>query len=126
MPTLAEDADKLAALKADYDEKNSVAKAAELAFKEFQATTFERMRDEGVESLRVNGVTFSPVAKEYATMQDKEAFIAWARENDEDLIKEAPRDAELNALVRRCLDDKEELPPGVGYYTREYISQRTA
>lgn len=53
-------------------------------------------------------------------------FVKWAESNDPDLIQYKERGAELNSLVRQRLDDGEPLPPGVGFYDREYISQRTS
>jgi hypothetical protein len=60
----------------------------------------------------------------YAQVQDKQALIEWAQENDDELVSLAPRKALLNQKVRECLDNGEPLPPGLGAYEKEYISQR--
>jgi uncharacterized protein with LGFP repeats len=84
------------------------------------------MEAEDAQSHKASGTTFSPVKKQYATVQDRAEFVRWAQENEPDLIQYKERGAELNSLVRQRLDDGEVLPPGVGFYDREYISQRNA
>lgn len=84
------------------------------------------MEAEEAENHKTRGTLFSPVKKQFASIQDRDEFIKWALDNDPDLVQYKERSAELNALVRARLDDGEPLPPGVGFYDREYISQRAS
>jgi len=91
-----------------------------------ESELFTIMRDQDMTSAKVGGVQFVTAETIYAQVQDKSEFIKWAEENEEELVAPAPRKALLNQKVRECLDNGEPLPPGLGTYTREYISQRTS
>lgn len=79
--------------------------------------------EDGKDSARkLDGVGFRPIQTPYASIQDLDEFVKWALENDRSLIETAAREALLNQLVRTALHNKEELPPGIGYYNREKIS----
>jgi hypothetical protein len=81
--------------------------------------------EDGVASSRkLDGLSYAPARTVYGTIQDLDAFIAWAQENDLGLIETAARESLLNQLVRTAIDNDEALPPGVGYYTREKIGIR--
>ncbi len=111
----------------------SIKKAEKRAKAEHDALTNERAQlerecfdlmetEDGMASARkLDGITFRPSRTPYATIQDEQAFIEWAQENDTALIEVAAREGLLNQLVRQALDNGEELPPGVGYYNREKI-----
>jgi hypothetical protein len=90
-----------------------------------QAELFRLMKDEDVTSVTSGGVHFVRTSTTYAQVQDKSALIEWAQENEPELVAPAPRKGLLNAKARECLDNGEPLPPGMGVYEREYISQRT-
>lgn len=124
MATLGQDLVKLKALKQDASAKTKVAKAATDKMKEWERRCFERMDAEETDGHRTHGSLYTPVSKEYAQIQDFGAFKDWCETTGEDLIQDTTRDKELNALVRRLLDDGHPLPPGVGFYTRDYISVR--
>lgn len=96
------------------------------ARKRHEYLLFRYMKDRPrpIEGQKVDGSNFVPAATQYAVVQDLDAFVEWAKQHDESLIKEAARDGELNALVRERLDNGEPLPPGIGFYDREYISVR--
>jgi hypothetical protein len=126
MATLGQDLVKLRKLKTEATELKRKAEAADREMKTWERHCFERMDAEESEGHRTRGALYTPVSKEYATVTDRTAFIEWAKAHDEDLVQERERSADLNALVRRYLDDGVELPPGVGYYTRDYISVRQA
>ncbi len=83
------------------------------------------MEAEEAENHKTRGTLFSPVRKQYASVQDRTEFVDWALANEPELVAYKERGAELNALVRQRLDDGEVLPPGIGFYDREYISQRS-
>lgn len=115
---------------------STIKKAERRAKQEHDALTNERAllekecfdlmeTEDGIASARkLDGLTYSPNRTPYATVQDEDRFIEWAKENDNALIEIAAREGLLNQLVRQALDNGEELPPGIGYYTREKISIR--
>jgi hypothetical protein len=107
---------------------NAVAKADELSAEYAKAETelFQLMRSQDVSSAKVGGVQFVTASTTYAQVQDKSEFIKWAQENEPELVAPAPRKGLLNQKARECLDNGEPLPPGMGVYEREYISQRTS
>lgn len=124
MPTIGQDLLKLkklkdeeSALKRRYEEKKRVRD-------EWERRCFERMENEEVDSHKTRGSQFVKSQTIYAKVQDRSAFVAWAQEHDPDLIQDKERAQEANALVRACLDDGRELPPGLGFYTRDSISVR--
>jgi hypothetical protein len=95
---------------------------------QWERACFDRMVDEGYDpgesSLKIKGVVYIPNRTDYAVVQDRAAFVEWAKDNDEGLIETATREGLLNQLVRERLDNGEPLPPGIGYYTKEFISVR--
>lgn len=95
-------------------------------YSRLEAELFALMEAEDMSSAKVGGVQYVRAATTYAQVQDKSALIAWAEEHDPELIAPAPRKALLNQKVRECLDNGEPLPPGLGVYEKEYISQRTS
>lgn len=124
--TLTEDLAHLAELKARYRDLDKQAKDASRDMKSWEYRCFERMKEEGVKGHRDHDHLFTPVAKDYAQVQDLDAFITWAREHEPELLKTVGREKELNALVRARLDDNEPMPPGLGWYVREYISVKSS
>lgn len=124
--TLSDDLLTLRDLKADRDTANKRFKALDAEFKTQQRRLIERMEAEGTDSLKADGTSFSPVKLEYGTIQDRQEFVVWALENDPELVEYKERGEQLNALVRRLLDDGQELPPGCSFYEREYISMRSS
>ena len=117
---------KLKALKEHRDAAKEVFSQAENEFKQFQTEVWDFMDENKIDGMKVDGVNFVKTATAYASVQDRDEFREWAKENDESLIELKERSALLNALVRERLDNEEELPPGVGMYVREVISQRAA
>lgn len=126
MTSIQQDLTELSKLRKKKDADKLKATTSETAFKKKQAIVFERMRVEEIGSMKYRGTNFVPAATVYAQIQDRAAFIEWAKENDSSLLQEKERDELLNALVRERLDNEEELPPGVGFRVREYIGQRAA
>jgi hypothetical protein len=116
----------LKALKAQRDIAKKKYEDLDHEFKRAQFRLMEEMRSQGVESLKVGGTLFVPTETVYAQVQDRSEFVRWAQENDDELIDHRERKEVLSQLVRQKLDDGEPLPPGVGFYVREYISQRAA
>jgi hypothetical protein len=86
----------------------------------------ERMDAEEVPSITTGGKKFVKTGTRYGNVQDRNAFVQWAKDNDESLIKIIERKGELSELVRERLDNDEPLPPGVGWHITPFISQTAA
>lgn len=124
-PTIDEDLLALAHLKSTRDATKDVFDAAEAEFKTHQRNTIERCEAENIQGLKAHGMSFTlNKPTHYGQIQDRTEFVAWATENDPELIETKERAALLNALVRARLDDGEPLPPGCGFYSRQHISMR--
>ena len=126
MSTLTDDAVELAELKQERDEAKAVYEDLKARHTAAQAALLDRMDDEGSEGLKANGINFVPAETPYGQVQDRSVFVDWALENDPELVEHRERKERINELVRRHLDDGEPLPPGLGFYVRQYISQRAA
>lgn len=90
---------------------------------------FDRMESEGFEpngdSTKLHGRSYAPKRTTFAIIQNRDDLIEWLRENDEGVIeKERLREGELNRIARERLDNGQELPPGMGYYDKEWIATR--
>lgn len=90
----------------------------------YQAAIFEEMRDDRLDGVKHDGVHYIPKATVYASVQDLDAFAAWCKANDliEEFIVDSAAKGRVNELVRRCLDNAEELPPGIGWYEKQYVA----
>lgn len=124
---MALDTDKLNALrlaKIKYRESQRIADMDKAAHDELQAEMFEAMREEGHMSYKSDAASFSRKSTFYGTVQDREAFVKWCHENGlaEELLKEKEVGQRLNEIVRNAIDNGEDLPPGLGFYARQYIS----
>lgn len=117
---------KLKKLKDTAALRNKQAKEATAAKDAFEAECFTEMSDSDVDSMKTYGHLFVRSSKDFAQIQDRGAFVAWAAENEPALVQEKERKVELDKLVREKLDNGETLPPGVGYYTKSTISVRKA
>jgi hypothetical protein len=73
-------------------------------------------------SITVEGKRYTRVTTDYSVIQDREAFVKWAQENDPSLVKYVEQKAEVHKLVRERLDNGEGLPPGLGHRVDEYVS----
>ena len=124
--TITEQARELAELKRSSEIAASAAATAKDAFEDAQRAFYERLQDEGIGSIKVDGTNFVPAQTVYGQIQDREAFIAWARENEEELLEPRERKSLINELAREAVESGGELPPGMGFYVREYVSQRIA
>lgn len=117
---------RLKKLKDEASLRNKQAKEATAKLNAFEAECFEGMEDADVDSMKTYGHLFVRVTKDYAQIQDRDAFVAWAQANEPELVQEKERKVELDKLVREKLDNGEALPPGVGFYTKRTISVRKA
>jgi hypothetical protein len=116
--------DTLHELKQDMKVKGLIADEAKKRYQEYEHAVFQEMTAAGMTGFKSETAGYSAKSTIYANVQDSEAFEAWCAENGltEDFLKSAPEKARLNELVRERLDNGEELPPGVGWYPRNYIS----
>lgn len=127
MNTLAQDAADLRDIKQMAADTDKRAKELKAQAASLEMQLFERFETEGVGGIKVNGTLFTPTATTYAQVQDAAAFVEWAKEHAPELVEEKPRKTEgvLNELVREHLDDGKPLPQGLGFYVKQYVSQRT-
>lgn len=126
MTTLAEDSRKLASLRQRYERASADAKVYKEEMDRAEMALFERMEHEDVGSIKVGRSNFVRAATTYGQVQDRGAFVAWAEDERPELVELKERKALLNEIVRECLEDGVPLPPGLGFYVKQYVSQRAA
>lgn len=126
MATLKQDLIKLAKLKREASELTAKAKKASVTRDIHIRHCFERMENEDVQSLKSSENLFVASSTEYGTVQDRSEFVTWAKDNAPELIAEKEEAGLLNSLVRQRLADGQELPPGVGFYTKDNVAVRKA
>lgn len=124
MSTIQQDAKELRSLRKVAEDLDRNAKAAKEKATDAENLFFERMRTEDVESIKVQGTLFVPAETVYGQVQDSSEFVAWAEENSPELVEVKARKALVNELIRERLDTGEALPPGLGFYVKQYVSQR--
>lgn len=121
-----EEARAMSAKREAYDLAKKESARLEKEFKAAQSALYERMEDEGIEGIKIDGVNYVPAETMYSSINDLDAFTEWAQENAPELLKLTANKDELNREIRRCLDDGDEPPPGTAFYIKEYVSQRAA
>ena len=111
-------------LKEDRDHKRRIADEAEAAHRQYEANLFADLRELGLRTIRTDHAQFQRKSTVYATVTDKDELLEWAKERglDEELFSDKPNKQALNQIVRDAIDSGQELPPGVNWYPREYIS----
>lgn len=126
--TLGEELAELRDEKIAYREADKEAKRLKKIHDTHQYRIIERMERERCKSYSDGDTLFVSASTTMANVQDREAFVAWAKEHDEALLDPLPKERGelLNQLVRERLDNGEPLPPGIGFYVREYISHNKA
>jgi hypothetical protein len=128
MSTLAEDLRTLAFKKRAAGQTMKVAKAIAADMKSWEMQCYDRIDEElgtdenGGASLRNKHGTFVAGQTIYAHIVDREAFEAWAKEQDETYFDEKPREQILNQLARELLDNGEDFPPGLSAYPRRKVT----
>jgi len=123
MSTLSEDCKHMQALFEEATRLDKLAKEVRAEAKEAEAQLMERMEQEDCDSHSTGGKLYTKVVTNYHVIQDRAAFEEWAASYDEELLEVKPKGDLLNALIRQRLDDGEPLPPGLGFYPKEYISK---
>lgn len=124
MSTLVEDAARLREIEAEVGDLESTLKDLKAKAVQAEQDLFERMEQEHVESIKTNGVLYVPVETNYGQVQDRAAFVEWAEDEMPELLERKERKKLVNELIRERLDAGDEIPPGLGFYTKEYVSQR--
>lgn len=119
--SLKQDLIRLRRLKEEASRANAKAKKISLERDTLQARVFARMEDEEIDGMKVAGRNFVRSSTIYGSVQDRDLFIAWAEANDQSLVRPKEAGDLLNQLVRERIDNGEELPPGIGFYTRDII-----
>lgn len=117
---------ELRRLKESYRDLSKQADEAKAKHDQLQHKLIEMFQGLGVESIRVDGTLFVPSVTHYGSIQDRDAFTEWAELEMPELLEPRERKQLLNEMVRDKIEANEELPPGVGSYPREVISQRVA
>lgn len=115
---------QLRVAKQDYRATQQEADEKKAAHDALQAEVFSIMRDRKILTHKSEDASFSRKSTIYGHVQDREAFVKWCREHqlDEDILVLKEKGQPLNELVRSAIDNGEELPDGVGFYAREYVS----
>lgn len=125
--TLEEQAREYRAAKLDYEEKQRAADEAKRLKDRLHRALWDRMDATGVSGIKIDGRNFVfNKPKIYGQVTDKAAFAEWARDNAPHLIAEAPLEGRINEWVRLAVDNGEELPPGLNWYTKETVADRKA
>lgn len=128
MSTLTQDCKALEALRAEKKKLKEELDAKSLEFAKAERALMDRMEAEEAESHRAAGKNFTPAATTFGKIDDVDAFLAWARaqegegEDGETLYEVKARKQLVNELIRERLDNDEPLPPGLGFYVKEYVS----
>lgn len=132
MSTLAEDAKELTRLRAVEKELTDQAKDAKAERERFERAFMTRLEAEETDGVRTGGKLYTPTKTIYGSVTDRDAFLAWAKaqegegNDDETLYEIKERKGLVSELVRERLDNDEPLPPGVGFYVKEYVSVTAA
>lgn len=128
MSTLAQDAQKLTRLRTAEKLLNDQAKEAKEKREKFERDFMTRMEAEETDGVRTGGKLYTPTKTIYGKIDDRAAFIEWAKAQEGDdadgetLYEVKERKALVSELVRERLDNDEPLPPGIGFYVKEYVS----
>lgn len=123
--TLEEQIAHVAELRAAHEDAAERAKQAKANYEKAQLELWERMDGTGVKSINIRGTSYAAKSTIYGTVQDKEAVRRWAVDegNAPELFEMKPRKGLVNERVRQMIDNGEELPEGLGFYTDHYVSQ---
>ena len=125
--TLEEQAREFRRLRLDYEEKKRAADAAKKELDRAHQALWDRMDATEVHGITIGGRKFVyNKPKVYGTVVDKTAFTEWAAENAPHLIAKAPLEGRINEFVRLAVDNGEEMPPGLNWYTKETVADRKA
>ena len=90
----------------------------------YQARLHSEMEEHGLESVKHDGFNYVSKTTVYGHVRDLEAFMDWCRRNELDdiYLSVTEEKQRVNELVRQALDSSTELPDGVTFVPRQYIS----
>lgn len=123
---IAEMARSLAYLRDAKESDAARAKESKEAYERAERRFYDALNTLGVGSVKVDSTLYVPIQTIYGTVQDKEAFSKWAEAEAPEMLESKPRAQLINELVREYLDTGQELPEGLGFYVKEYVSQRVS
>jgi hypothetical protein len=114
----------LAALKAKEREDKKRYEGSKAERERFELDTHTFMESEDLRTVRTGSHTFSAKETIYGQVQDEEAFRAWVRDNEleDEFFRSEEVKGRINELVREAIDSGRDLPPGLGWYPRKYVS----
>lgn len=116
---------ELAELRAAYRDLQRRADDLKDSHDRLQEDVFDTMRNAGLTSVGTDDEQFVAKSTIYATVADLDEFLAWAASNglEAEFTEINAIKGRLNELVRQRLQDGEELPPGLDFYRKNYISK---
>jgi hypothetical protein len=111
-------------LKVDERAKYKEHQEAKRAREQFELELFEDMQSTNTFAQRQGNTNYVLKTTIFSNVTDREAFVEWcrARELDDEFLRETEEKARLNEFVRAALDNNEDLPDGVDWYAKQYIS----
>lgn len=115
---------RLADLKATEREHKKRYEASKAERELFELETHTFMESEDLRTVRTGSHTFSAKETIYGQVQDEDAFRAWVKDQDleEEFFRSEEVKGRINELVREAIDSGRDLPPGLGWYPRKYVS----
>lgn len=125
-PTLTDECRHVRRVREQRDIAKAVYDEFDEAYKAAHGALLQRFKDEGAEGIKADQVSFVPSGTRYANIEDWDAFKVWATEHHPELLELKPISGRLNEIVREADDDGRALPPGLGIYRKEFVSQRAA
>jgi hypothetical protein len=126
-PTTA-DFERLLALRHDRDNMKELADAAEKEYRAHEAIVWEKMENNGDESLKKtlpSGETLRVVKRGtiYSRVVDLDTLLDSLEQSGrvEEMTKPAVEKKRLNELVRECLETGSPIPAGADFYERRFL-----
>ncbi len=122
---------RLAELRMDRDIAKEADKAAETAYREYEAELLETIEGSALKGSvefdfgeELGTIRFQPRGTIYGRIVDKRAALESLAEEhmEEEMTSPKIEARRLNEYVRNCLEDGRELPDGIGYYERKYFA----
>jgi hypothetical protein len=125
-PTLTDECRHVRQVREQRDIAKGVYDAFDAEYKEAHGHLLERFKEEDNHGVKTDKVHFVPSYTRYATIEDRAEFLTWATQHHPELVELKEITGRLNEIVRECDDDGRALPPGLGIYKKEFVSQRAA
>lgn len=122
--TREEKLEHLKALKAQERAHKKVYDDAKAERERFEQELFDEMEATNTFGQRVGTANYVLHSTVYGNVTDADTFVDWCKAAGlyDEMFDDSVKKKQLNELVRAALDNNEELPPGVNFYPRRYIS----